>query len=161
MYCSLDLYCTVLYNIHVKWGSVNRNSRNYSSVDLSNQCYMFVPSLCQQCALFHKSISEEQLFLLDCQHLRLQYHKKVEPSSCFTCTSKTWCLPLEELLCYWEKLFECLSSSQYQKIMIFAVDWTMIYKGVPEFTCRLMACHPNDYSLWIVINEGLCQWTLL
>lgn len=60
--------CTV-HNIHVKWGSVNRNSRHYSSVGLSNQYYMFVPSLCQQCALFHKGISEEQLFHLDCQHL--------------------------------------------------------------------------------------------
>lgn len=72
---------------------------------------MFVPSLCQHCALFHvscKGISEEQLFLLDCQHLHLRCHKKVEPSSCFTYTSKTWCLPLEELMGYTER--SCLNA---------------------------------------------------
>jgi len=88
MYC-IDLYCTYITFMSNEAVSTETHSTTAVLVYLINVlhgCSLPLPTLCPVSC---KGISEEQLFLLHCQHLRLRCHKEVEPSFHFTCTSKT------------------------------------------------------------------------
>jgi len=153
MYC-IDLYCTYITFMSNEAVSTETHSTTAVLVYLINVlhgCSLPLPTLCPVSC---KGISEEQLFLLHCQHLRLRCHKEVEPSFHFTCTSKTD-VCLWRNFCATERSYLNVWAAQYQQIMIFAVDWTMIYKGVPKFTFCLMACPPISSLLCLVRN-----WTL-
>lgn len=49
-----------------------------TNVGLSNQCFIFVPSLCQQCFPVSEGYLLKNSCFFHCQHLCLQCHKKVE-----------------------------------------------------------------------------------